>query len=163
MAYGDDEWVEPRPGELPSALKEGVDEMSPGEPEAREFYRNRYDRSKSTAARKLERLALGHDVGLNGYTTRGQAAYLADILQLATESRVLDVGAGRGWPGTFLAASSGCRVVLTDLPVEALQQAAQYAEARGVSALTDTVCADATALPFGPDTFDVVVHADVFC
>lgn len=137
--------------------------MRPDQPDAREVFEDRYDRLRPAVVRKIEQQALGHVEGLNGYTTRDQAGFLADVLELTPKSRVLDVGAGRGWPGTFLAASRGCSVVLTDLPFGVLQQATQYAKARGVSGLTRTVCADATALPFGPDTFDVVVHADVFC
>ena len=137
--------------------------MSLEHPDARESFEDRYDRSRSAVARKIERKALGHVEGINGYTTRDQARLLADLLELTPNSRVLDLGAGRGWPGTLLAASSGCTVVLMDLPLGALQQADEYARARGVSARSHAVCADATTPPFGPDTFDAVVHADVFC
>ena len=36
---------------------------------------------------------------------------------------LLDVGAGRGWPGSLLAQSSGCRLTCTDVPVSGLMAA----------------------------------------
>ena len=53
--------------------------------------------------------------GANGYTTAAQANLLAQRLDLGPGKRLLDVGSGRGWPGLYLAASTGCTVVLTDL------------------------------------------------
>jgi len=38
---------------------------------------------------------------------------------------------GRGWPGLYFAARSGCRVVLADLPLEGLRVAAGRAAAGG--------------------------------
>jgi len=128
-----------------------------------EYFREQYDRGRSEVARKVEQLALGQDVGGNGYTTVAQAQQLSEALELSTESLLLDLGAGRGWPGTYLGWSSGCRFVLSDLPAEALHQALVYAEARGVSSQMSAVRADGTALPFALHSFDAVVHADVLC
>ena len=36
--------------------------------------------------------------------------------------RLLDLGAGRGWPGLYLAVRTGCQVVLSDVPLEGLRQ-----------------------------------------
>ena len=132
-------------------------------PEDRAFFRERYGRTRSEAARRVERLVLGHDVGLNGYTTVDQARRLRQSLDLSSASRLLDVGSGRGWPGVFLGWASECQVVLSDIPVAALRQAQQYAEGRSVSGLVRTVCADGRSLPFCSECFDAVVHADVLC
>jgi hypothetical protein len=43
---------------------------------------------------------------------------LARELHLSAADRLLDLGSGRGWPGLYLAARTGCAVVLTDLPLE---------------------------------------------
>jgi cyclopropane fatty-acyl-phospholipid synthase-like methyltransferase len=45
-----------------------------------------------------------------------QADTLAGELRLSAGDRLLDLGSGRGWPGLYLAASSGCQVVPSDLP-----------------------------------------------
>jgi len=128
-----------------------------------EYFREQYDRGRSEVARRVERLAFGQDVGGNGYTTVAEAHRLSEALELSTDSLLLDLGAGRGWPGTYLGWTSGCRFVLSDLPADALRQARDYAEVRGVSSQSSAVRAEGTALPFGPHSFDAVVHADVLC
>ncbi len=132
-------------------------------PEDRDVFREQYERTRSEAGRQVERLVLGHEVGLNGYTTVDQAQRLSECLNLSPDSVLLDLGAGRGWPGTYLGWSTQCRVVLSDIPVEALKQARTYAEGRGISRLVSCVCAEGMTLPFDHDCFDGVVHADVFC
>ena len=136
----------------------------PGSPEeTREFFRARYGRERSEAARTVERVVLGHEVGLNGYTTLSEADRLVECLELSPDSLLLDVGAGCGWPGTHIAESSRCRVVLSDIPVEALRQARRHARRRGVSNRVRVVCAEGAALPFVARSVDAVVHADVLC
>lgn len=129
----------------------------------RSEFLERYGRQRSEAAREVERIVLGHDVGLNGYTTLPQADGLVDVLVLSSSSTVLDLGSGRGWPGLHLATAVGCRVVVTDRPIAALRQARVSALRREVSRRVDTVAAEGSALPFGPACFDAVVHADVLC
>ncbi len=128
-----------------------------------EFFRDKYSRPQSDAAREVERTVLGHAVGLNGYTTVEQADGLCDVLVLGPTHRLLDVGAGRGWPGSHLAGSSGCRLVSTDVPLDALWEAKSNLEAAGLRERSETAAADGRALPFRSECFDAVVHADVLC
>ena len=122
-----------------------------------EFFTEKYARPRSDAKRQLERAVLGDEVGLNGYTTVEQAQALADHLSLLPTTRLLDVGAGEGWPGSYLARSSGCSLVASDVPLDALRAAKAYLEQ------ASAVSADGCALPFRSSSFDGVVHADVFC
>ncbi len=128
-----------------------------------ERYRREYARSPSAAARRVEEAVLGRYVGVSGYTTVEQGKQLAGYLELPRGARVLDIGAGRGWPGSHLAVSSGCRLVATDVPVEALVAARDYVEIGSEPGQARLVSADGRALPFRPGTFEAVVHADVFC
>ena len=121
------------------------------------FFTKKYARPPSDAGRQVERAVLGDEVGLNGYTTVEQAQALADHLSLLPTTRLIDVGAGHGWPGSYLARSSGCRLVATDIPVDALRAAKGYLDQGSA------VSADGCALPFRSGSFDGVVHADVFC
>ena len=109
------------------------------------------------AFQQVGRAVLGHEVGLNGYTTVHQAEALHDWLALSSNARLLDVGAGDGWPGSHLAASSGCRLVAADVPVDSLRAAKRHIGQAGA------VSADGRELPFFPGSFDAVVHADAFC
>jgi cyclopropane fatty-acyl-phospholipid synthase-like methyltransferase len=91
-----------------------------------------------------------------------QADTLARELHLSAADRLLDLGSGRGWPGLYLAARTGCRVVLTDLPLEGLRVAANRAASEALVARTGVVAA-ASGLPFRAGSFDVVIHTDVLC
>ena len=136
---------------------------SRGKQSEREFFVGRYGRLQSGPARQVEREVLGHEVGLNGFTTIEQASALLDFLELCPDRRLLDVGAGRGWPGSLLADSSGCQLVCTDIPLNALAGAKQVFAALGMGARSGVVAADVVELPFRSATFDAVAHADVFC
>jgi cyclopropane fatty-acyl-phospholipid synthase-like methyltransferase len=92
-----------------------------------------------------------------------QADGLARGLGLSAADRLLDIGTGRGWPGLYLAASTGCRVVVTDLPLEGLRVAANRAAAEGLAAHTGMVVAAASGIPFRAGSFDAIIHTDVLC
>jgi hypothetical protein len=100
--------------------------------QARALFEERYGVAPPPLARQIERRVIGGDWGANGYTTIAQADTLADKLGLSATDRLLDIGAGRGWPGLYLAATTGCRVVVTDLPLEGLRGAADRAAARAL-------------------------------
>lgn len=92
-----------------------------------------------------------------------QADTLAQGLGLSAADRLLDLGSGRGWPGLYLAARTGCAVVLTDLPLAGLRVAAARAAAEGLASRAEVVVSAASALPFRARSFDAVIHADVLC
>ena len=80
-----------------------------------------YYLKERTAIKKLIQIeALGTDLGMDGYTTVEQAEKLQEKIALTSESCLLDIGAGRGWPGTHIAQASGCKLVSTDIPWESL-------------------------------------------
>lgn len=106
---------------------------------------------------------IGGDFGANGYTTMEQADRLADLLALGPGNRLLDVGAGQGWPGLYLAKTTGSDAVLTDLPLEGMRTARDRATKEGLGASCVAVVASARRLPFRRASFDAVVHTDVLC
>jgi 2-polyprenyl-3-methyl-5-hydroxy-6-metoxy-1,4-benzoquinol methylase len=133
------------------------------EAKARALFQERYRNTPSLLAGQIEQRVIGGDWGANGFTTMAQADTLARELHLSAGDRLLDVGSGRGWPGLYLAARTGCRVVLTDLPLEGLRVAASRAAAEGLAARAGVVVAAASGLPFRAGSFDVVIHTDVLC
>jgi 2-polyprenyl-3-methyl-5-hydroxy-6-metoxy-1,4-benzoquinol methylase len=133
------------------------------EAQARALFQERYRNTPTLLARAIEQRVIGGDWGANGFTTMAQADTLARELSLAAGDRLLDLGSGRGWPGLYLAARTGCRVVLTDLPLEGLRVAAHRAASEGLAARTGVVAAAASGLPFRANSFDVVIHTDVLC
>ncbi|MDH3397246.1 MAG: class I SAM-dependent methyltransferase, partial [Acidimicrobiia bacterium] len=97
------------------------------------------------------------------YTTVGQAADLAQRLQLGPDVSLLDLGAGSGWPGLYLAAATGCRVVLADRPEEGLRIAQQRALEDGLADRCGFVRSSGELMPFRSQVFDAITNTDVFC
>jgi 27-O-demethylrifamycin SV methyltransferase len=56
----------------------------------------------------------GDEIGQCGYTLPAQLDRLADLLLLGPETRLLDVGCGRGGPTRYLAHRTGCRAIGVD-------------------------------------------------
>ena len=120
-----------------------------------------YARPQTEADLAVEREVYGANVGVRGYTTLDQADALAERLALRPGTRLLDIGAGRGWPGLYLARQSGCEVVLTDTPAPALLTAAEGARRLRLWERSSFLLASGTRLPFRPRAFDAIVHTDV--
>ena len=93
------------------------------EQQAKDRFSERYREERVDVVRTIEHTVIGGDWGANGYTTIAQADQLGALLNLRQGSLLLDVGAGRGWPGLYLATTTGCSVVLTDVPMEGLSVA----------------------------------------
>lgn len=122
-----------------------------------------YEVSNLPAMREVERTVLGCDYGGTSWTTSTQATQIVEMLGLRQGLKLLDIGAGSGWPGLFLADTSGCDVTLLDLPVSALAKAISRARSDGIDDRVDAIAASGSALPFGNACFDVISHSDVLC
>ncbi len=122
-----------------------------------------YEVSNLPAMREVERTVLGCDYGGTSWTTSAQATHIVEMLGLRQGLKLLDIGAGSGWPGLFLADTSGCEVTLLDLPVSALAKAIKRARSDGIDDRVDAIAASGSALPFGNACFDVISHSDVLC
>ena len=110
---------------------------------------------------RAEKLVIGGDYGASSYTTIDQADELARILSLRAGITLLDVGSGSGWPGNYLAASTGCTAILTDPIVEGMAVASDRSQRDDLEVLP--VVATGTALPFESDAFDAATSSDAFC
>jgi SAM-dependent methyltransferase len=119
--------------------------------------------ARSVAVRDLERSVCGCDYGSTSWTTRGEAERIAQLLELRPAAKLLDVGAGSGWPGLYLAQLTGCDVVVVDLPLAALRIALERATADSLSQRCGVVAADGAELPFKDASFDALSHSDVLC
>ncbi|HTJ98967.1 MAG TPA: methyltransferase domain-containing protein [Bordetella sp.] len=97
----------------------------------------------------LEPLDQFHSRGLDA------TAELAQALDLDSAARVIDIGSGLGGPSRYLAARYGCAVRGIDLSPSFVDAATFLAERTGLSDRVDYQCANALALPFAAETFDV--------
>jgi ubiquinone/menaquinone biosynthesis C-methylase UbiE len=95
-------------------------------------------------------------VPLDQFHVRGLAATreLAQALNIAAGSDVLDIGCGLGGPARFLAATYACRVVGIDLSQPFVDVATTLTERCGLAGSVTLSRADALHLPFAEASFD---------
>src|SRR5437763_6275133 len=94
------------------------------------------------------------DYAIVGTTLQIVGEELCEALDMRSGQRVLDVAAGNG-NITLAAARRWCDVVSTDYVADLLERGRARAKAEGLSVEFKT--ADAEALPFANDSFDMVV------
>jgi len=128
-----------------------------------ERFSNKYKFIKSDLMRKIERSRCGCDYGATSYSTVDQVNRLGDLLELGPHKRLLEVGAGSGWPGLYLAKKTGCEVTLIDLPIEGLIIAKARAVAENIASVSRIAVASGAALPFRENWFHAISHSDVLC
>ena len=133
------------------------------ERDLREEFERHYSNVTAPAMRRAERQVIGTDFGATSFTTTDQADDLAALLGLSEQLQVLDIGSGTGWPGIYLALTTGCRMTLTDIPFQGLQVATARIAIELLGHQVSVVAAYGGALPFRQDTFDAVISSDAFC
>ena len=111
----------------------------------------------------MENRSCACDYQVKGYTTRDEARQMAMLLDLQPGCRLLDVGAGAGWPGLYFARETRCDAVLIDLPIHGLQVAINKAARDQISDRCRVAVADGSRLPFRDASFDAVSHSEVLC
>lgn len=122
-----------------------------------------YEFVGSPVMQELERSVLGCDYGATSWTTCLEAERIARLLKLHPKVRLLDIGAGSGWPALYLATVSGCDVILSDIPMSGLRAAVARASLDGLGGRCQAVAADGANLPFADASFDALSHSDVLC
>jgi SAM-dependent methyltransferase len=131
--------------------------------ELTERFAGEYRDAQAEVMRRIERHVCGCDYGATSWTTRHEARQVGELLGLGPGKRLLEVGAGSGWPGLYLAGETGCDTVLVDLPFEGLRIAAQRAAAEPPRGTCWAAVADGAALPLQDASCDAVLHSDVLC
>ena len=104
-----------------------------------------YPLTQAPIMREIERSVCGCDYGGTSWTTRREAEQVGALLGLAPGRRLLEVGAGSGWPGLYLARTTGCDVTLVDMPLAGLRIAARRAALDGLDGACWIALADGAA------------------
>jgi len=111
----------------------------------------------------VEREVMGSDYGATSYTTRAEAERIGQLLDLRPGIRMLDVGAGAGWPGLFFAGTMGCHTTLIDKPSSGFEAAVVRVTRDQLKKRSMIIVGDAKLLPFANGSFDAISHCDVLC
>ena len=104
-----------------------------------------------------KRLSPAELAPLDQFHTRGMAATveLAEAADIGPDSSVLDIGSGLGGPSRYLAAKFGCRVQGVDLSPAFVEAATYLAQRAGLADKVTYDCANALALPYVDEGFDI--------
>ena len=129
----------------------------------REEFAKDYQLAQTQIMREIQRAVWGCDYGATSWTTRAEAEEVARLLELDPGKRLLDVGAGSGWPGLYLVRATGCDLALVDVTLEGLRIAAKRVVADQLTSQCWVALADGAALPFKNSCFDAISHSDVLC
>jgi len=129
----------------------------------RDDFEAQYRQGQLAVVQAVERAVCGCDYGGTSWATRDEAGRIAAALELAPGVRLLEIGAGSGWPALYLAGQSGCDVTLVDLPLEGIRIAAGRAARDRLAGTCLALVADAAQLPFRDGSLDVINHSDVLC
>ncbi|MBO68610.1 MAG: hypothetical protein CL398_09900 [Acidiferrobacteraceae bacterium] len=135
----------------------------PLEKEQKNKFQKIYKQGQLPVILEIEHSVFGSNYGANSWTTRSQADEMSRMLNLQSQHNLLDLGAGSGWPGLYLAKQSGCQLVLVDLPTAGLNIALQRSKRDGHNMKTLALAADAAQLPFYGQRFDAISHSDILC
>lgn len=136
---------------------------SPEEKAVTEEFESYYRIGAADIMRRIEGSVCGCDYGSTSWTTRAEAEAMARELPLRPGARLLDLGAGAGWPSLHIAALTGCTAVMVDLPFNGLAIASARARSDRRTGASVAVLADAATLPFADSVFDAISHSDVLC
>jgi SAM-dependent methyltransferase len=94
---------------------------------------------------------------LDQFHVGGMAATqaLAERLQVTPGASILDLGCGPGGPSRALAAGHGATVTGIDINPALIALATMLTRRTGIADRVSHITADATALPFAPESFDL--------
>jgi ubiquinone/menaquinone biosynthesis C-methylase UbiE len=112
----------------------------------------------TATGKDIDQLVPADLAAVDEFHIRGREATLelAGRADIETGMRVLDVGCGIGGSARHLAAERGCHVTGIDLTRDYIEVATALAQRTGMANRVEFHHGSATALPFEPDSFDIV-------
>jgi SAM-dependent methyltransferase len=106
----------------------------------------------------------GEDLGQTSWVTTEESGEIPRLLELQSNSYVLEVGCGSGEYALHLAETIGCRLLGLDINGSGIENANRLALARGLATQAHFELCDASkGLPFDDCSFDAVFSNDVVC
>ena len=129
-----------------------------------DLYDSAYGNYESDPYRQVRIETYGEDFGQTSWVTTEESDEIPKLLELKSDSSVLEVGCGSGGYALHLAEQIGCDLVGLDINSAGIHNANQLAQARGLaSRLRFEQCDASKRLPFDDEAFDAAFSNDVLC
>jgi ubiquinone/menaquinone biosynthesis C-methylase UbiE len=133
-------------------------------PEKVELYDSEYGNYDSDVYRQVRIETYGVDFGQTSWVTTEESEQIPNMLELNSNSSVLEIGCGSGAYALHLAQTVGCSVTGLDINALGIRNASQLALDSGMAQkVRFEVCDVSLPLPFADETFDAVFSNDVLC
>lgn len=123
----------------------------------------RYKLGDSAKMLEIEEQICGCRYGATSWTTKAEAEQIGEFLSIAEGENVLEVGAGSGWPGLYLASKFELNMTLVDLPLSGLLIAQNRIIKDKLKKKCTVLSANTYELPFLQHSFGSILHCDLLC
>ena len=125
------------------------------------FYDATYGEFSRDLYADIRRETFGEDIGQNGWLTAGEQDRFIELLELGSQSRLLDIACGSGGPTLRIAERTGATVRGVDIHADGVAEANRLAKERGLTDRAKFDVVDARGgLPFPDASFDAVMCID---
>lgn len=94
------------------------------------------------------------------YITRSELAQFVEELNVDSNSRILDVGCGRGGPGLWVAAMTGASIIGVDISTSALSSARERAAVLSLSTRAEYDLGDFASIPVPSESAEALMSID---
>src|SRR5579862_8856536 len=129
-----------------------------------DLYDGEYGNYESDVYQHVRIETYGLDFGQTSWVTTEESAQIPGLLELASNSSVLEIGCGSGAYALHIAETIGCSITGLDINALGIHNANELASHRGLGSLARfEVCDVSKPLPFADKTFDAIFSNDVLC
>jgi ubiquinone/menaquinone biosynthesis C-methylase UbiE len=133
-------------------------------PDKVDLYDGEYGNYESDVYRQVRIETYGVDFGQTSWVTTEESAQIPGLLELTSNSSVLEIGCGSGVYALHVAQTTGCSVTGLDINALGIHNANQLASDSGMlRQVRFEVCDVSKPLPFADESFDAVFSNDVLC
>jgi len=129
-----------------------------------DLYDGEYGNYESDVYQQVRTETYGVDFGQTSWVTTEESAQIPGLLELTSNSSVLEIGCGSGAYALHIAETIGCSITGLDINALGIHNANELALHRGLGAQAHfEVCDVSKPLPFADGTFDAIFSNDVLC
>ena len=129
-----------------------------------DLYDGEYGNYESDVYRQVRSETYGVDFGQTSWVTTEESAQIPGLLELTSNSAVLEIGCGSGVYALHVAQTTGCSVTGLDINALGIHNANQLASDSGMlRQVRFEVCDVSKSLPFADESFEAVFSNDVLC